>query len=244
MIQTLLLSSRLFSIAVKINKVKDVWLESRIKNYADNVRKRYPNQLTFTEKILSPLVVRNITGTVANLITTIRILLAIIIFLLQIIAYPFSSFDLTLTLSLITFVVASFLDLLDGPAARALNEISNLGKWLDPLADKLLLASVFIMLGYTHLSSYTFWLIIGQESFLIFIGIIKYLLDKLPFTMASQANLGGKIKNVIELIAASILILAPISQGFGLVSNYLFLLSIPFGISSIFGYILSVRRLK
>ncbi len=240
--QTLLFSNRLLLTAIKINKYKDEWLESRIKSYAENVKKRYPNQLTFIEKLLSPIIFSNITGTVANLITSARLLLAIIIFVLQLIAYPFSSFDLTLTISIIVFVFASFLDLLDGPVARALNEISDLGKWLDPLADKILLASVLLLLGYVYLPSITFWLIVGQELFIVFIATIKLLAEKLPFIVASQANLAGKIKNVFELTAGTFLILTPLSKDFGLISNYLFLISIVFGISSIISYLLSVRR--
>ena len=48
--------------------------------------------------------------------------------------------------SLFTFVVAGLTDLLDGLAARAAGQKSELGAWLDPAADKLLLVTTFIVL--------------------------------------------------------------------------------------------------
>ena len=48
--------------------------------------------------------------------------------------------------ALITFVVAGLTDLLDGLAARAAGQKSELGAWLDPAADKLLLVTTFIVL--------------------------------------------------------------------------------------------------
>src|SRR5680860_174204 len=68
-----------------INRIKDKWLESHIKSYANDVRQRYPANLYWWEKIFAPLIVRNYTQTIANLISIIRLLLAIIIFLLLLI---------------------------------------------------------------------------------------------------------------------------------------------------------------
>jgi cardiolipin synthase len=48
--------------------------------------------------------------------------------------------------ALVTFLVASLTDLLDGLIARATGEKTTLGAWLDPLADKLLLVTMFIVL--------------------------------------------------------------------------------------------------
>ncbi len=224
-------------------KLKDRWLESRIKLYAEDVRQRYPEHLTWWEKAFAILIVRNITGTVANLISVIRILLAVIVALLLIIHYQIEG-ALSLIImatALMLFITAGILDLLDGPAARALNQVSDNGKILDPVADKTLLASVFIIMGYSYLASPIYWIIISQESFLIAISILKKIASRLPFTMASQANLAGKVKNTLELIAGGFLFLCPFAP-LTIVANILFWSSVPFGLGSIRGYLMSVRR--
>ena len=76
--------------------------------------------------------------TAANQLTILRMLLipAFVILLL----YGYRGW------ALITFLVASLTDLLDGVIARATGEKTTLGAWLDPLADKLLLVTMFIVL--------------------------------------------------------------------------------------------------
>jgi CDP-diacylglycerol--glycerol-3-phosphate 3-phosphatidyltransferase len=232
--------------AAQINKLKDIWLESAIKRYAADVRRRYPANLHWLERVFAPLIVRRYTGTVANLISVIRLLLAVIIFLLLIIHYSVPA-GLAITLvavSLLLFVGAGVLDLLDGPAARALHEISETGKILDPLADKILLAAPFLLLGYVCLPSFTYWAVISQESFLMLITGAKLAVQKLPLTMATQANLMGKVKNIVELVAGGFLFLCPFAAVFSDISNILFLISIPLAIGSITGYLTSVRLVR
>ena len=76
--------------------------------------------------------------TAANQLTILRMLLipAFVILLL----YGYRGW------ALLTFLVASLTDLLDGLIARATGEKTTLGAWLDPLADKLLLVTMFIVL--------------------------------------------------------------------------------------------------
>jgi len=229
-----------------INKVKDRWLESHIKAYANDVRQRYPANLYWWEKIFAPLIIRNYTQTVANLISVIRLLLAIIIFLLLLI-HTYLAATLTIaiiSLAFILFLVASLLDLLDGPAARALDEISEIGKILDPLADKALLAAPFLTLGSRYLPPSIFLTILCIEGILIIITGIKLIIKKLPFTMATQASLTGKIKNIFELVAGAFLFFLPFGQTFIVICMILFWISVPLGIGSIIGYLSSVKLNK
>ena len=67
-------------------------------------------------------------------------------------------------LAIVIFLVASFTDILDGHIARRRNQVSTLGKFLDPIADKLLVSAALIVLVEKHLApSWAVLIIIGRE---------------------------------------------------------------------------------
>lgn len=69
--------------------------------------------------------------TKANALTLLRILLVPVFLVILYIGFPGSDWA-----ALAVFIVASLTDLLDGWTARHFHEVSNLGKFMDPLADK------------------------------------------------------------------------------------------------------------
>ena len=77
--------------------------------------------------------------TLANIITVSRIALCPVIALL-----PFIRGYLPKLIAFVVFLIAAFSDLYDGRLARERNEITEIGKLLDPLADKLLLFSTLV----------------------------------------------------------------------------------------------------
>lgn len=68
------------------------------------------------------------------------------------------------------FILAAFSDVLDGAVARWRGEQTNLGKFLDPIADKLLLSSSFLVLA--HLGRYPMWvfIVVFSRDLLILLG--------------------------------------------------------------------------
>ena len=110
----------------------------------------------------------------------------------------------------IFFILASFTDYLDGHLARKNNQVTDLGKFLDPVADKLLINSMVIFLiipaGYAP----------GQMSFSIWCAILlvarDIVVDALRFIAAQKgvviaANIFGKMKTVLQMIAVSLVLL-------------------------------------
>lgn len=113
---------------------------------------------------------------------------------------------------LIIFLIASLTDFIDGYLARKNNEVTDLGKFLDPLADKMLINGimVFLALNFPSLSSTNH---LTFPFFLVILMIIRDLIvDSLRFVAASKgkviaANIYGKLKTVSEMVAISIVLL-------------------------------------
>nr|WP_312576434.1 CDP-diacylglycerol--glycerol-3-phosphate 3-phosphatidyltransferase [Sedimentibacter sp.] len=99
-------------------------------------------------------------------------------------------------LPLIIFIGAAVTDAIDGYIARRDNLITNFGKFMDPLADKLLTASAFIAfveIGY--LSSWIVVLIISRE---FLISGFRTLAASKGVTIA--ANNWGKVKTIFQMV--------------------------------------------
>ena len=110
----------------------------------------------------------------------------------------------------IVFLVASLTDFLDGYLARKNNEVTDLGKFLDPLADKMLINSIMIFLCFNFISisdELTFpWFCV------VLMTIRDLIVDGLRFMAASKnvtiaANMWGKAKTVLQMIAISLVML-------------------------------------
>ncbi len=112
-------------------------------------------------------------------------------------------------LALITVGIVT--DVLDGTLARRLNQVSELGKILDPLSDKLAIAAlVLALVAYKNFPWWAAALIISRD-LLILLGALLALKFKRP---TPTSNLFGKITALIwTLLILSYLLPSPILQG-------------------------------
>ena len=78
--------------------------------------------------------------TTANKLTILRVILIPVFFLLMLLDFPGH-----LWLALLVFILASATDYLDGHIARKYNQITAFGKFMDPLADKLLVTAALLV---------------------------------------------------------------------------------------------------
>jgi len=141
--------------------------------------------------------------TTANKITILRILL-IPFFVIETIYYVRTGNEFHRLAAILCFAVAAICDGVDGYIARRYNQISELGKILDPLADKLLLVSGIVLLSFNNAPYFRqipFWLtgtIIGRD-LLILIGVIV-----IHFTVGKvkvHPRLTGKLATVFQMLA-------------------------------------------
>ncbi len=108
-------------------------------------------------------------------------------------------------IAFLIFLVASITDAVDGYFARKLNQITELGKFLDPLADKLLIsAALLALVSQGYVEAWIAAVIILRE---IFITAFRfYFLVKENTFSASWI---AKKKTLFQIIAVSLLILHP-----------------------------------
>ena len=101
------------------------------------------------------------------------------------------------------FVIASFTDMLDGKIARKYNLVTNFGKFMDPLADKLLVCSALICLvEMGRLPAWIVIIIIGRE--FIISGFRLVASDN---GIVIAASYWGKFKTVSQMIMVILLLL-------------------------------------
>lgn len=154
--------------------------------------------------------------TIPNFITLLRF------FLVPAIVYAILVDEMAWALA--GFLIAGISDGIDGFIARQFNQRSELGAYLDPIADKLLLVSVFVVLGL--MGELPLWLVIAAVSrdLLIVGAVVLSSIVGTPVEMkplfVSKANTAMQI-----VLAAVVLFELAIGDGFGALRTWLVWLS-------------------
>lgn len=103
-------------------------------------------------------------------------------------------------ITLIIFLIASLTDYLDGHIARKRNIVTNFGKFLDPIADKLLVLAALVMLVESDMLPAWIPIVIAAREFMV--SAIRMLAATSGKVIA--ASMLGKIKTVSQMIAISL----------------------------------------
>lgn len=131
---------------------------------------------------------------VPNKLTLARCILTPIFLACVVIDFPFHY-----AVALLVFIVASLTDYFDGRIARKRGLVTNLGKFLDPLADKALTTAAFI--GFVHMFSsrslpWALFIILIRE---FAVTSVRLLAAKDGVVVA--ASFAGKLKTVMQMVA-------------------------------------------
>lgn len=140
---------------------------------------------------------RNPLSTAPNLLTVSRLCMApfLVACLIQ------NRFGIAFTL----FVVAGITDALDGVLARVLKQRTTLGQYLDPVADKLLLSTLFLVLMYKGLMPTTVTILVfGRDLGILIVAAIMYaVVGRRDF----GPSIFGKANTVAEVTAVAVVLL-------------------------------------
>ena len=107
-------------------------------------------------------------------------------------------------IALALFIIASLTDLLDGKIARKYNLVTNFGKFMDPLADKLLVCSALICL--IELNALPAWMVIIIISREFIISGFRLIASDNGVVIAASS--WGKFKTTFQMVSVVLLILA------------------------------------
>ena len=148
----------------------------------------------------------------ANKITILRILLVPIMVII-----PFLNIDSNLwgipveyIIIDVIFIIAALTDKLDGYVARSKNQITNFGKFLDPIADKIVVITAMVMLvEFNHLPAWIPIIVIFRE----FVVSGYRLIAVQTSGNVIAANIWGKLKTVTQMVAISLAFIDPNSYG-------------------------------
>lgn len=103
--------------------------------------------------------------------------------------------------ALILFIVASITDALDGHIARKHNLITNFGKFMDPLADKMLTTAAliaFLAMGFGAGMEWVLFLVLFRE---FAVSALRLVVVSSASKKVIAANLWGKMKTVTQMVA-------------------------------------------
>ena len=177
--------------------------------------------------------------TIPNLLTLLRIIL--------IPAFVSLLFYQKFGWALITFILAGLSDALDGAIARTFNQSSELGKTLDPIADKLLMTTAFIALSLPIVSGENlpvpFWLtasVIARDVLIISVAVAIFVTTNFRGFRPSR---WGKASTFIQVLSIVLILVAATFPQFCFYLPFVYFAVFLFAAISGFHYIFFVNKL-
>ena len=140
-------------------------------------------------------------------------------------------------IALILFCIASLTDLLDGKIARKYNLVTNFGKFMDPLADKLLVCSAMICL--VEMKKLAAWIVIVIIAREFIISGFRLVASDNGIVIA--ASYWGKFKTVFQMEMIIVLIM-DLGGVFDLIGNVLIWIALALTIISLMDYVLKNKQ--
>ena len=176
--------------------------------------------------------------TVANQLTVLRIMLVPAFVLLVVYGY--------LGWSLITFLVAGITDGLDGLIARRAGQRTSLGAWLDPMADKLLLVTTFVVLTLpsipltNHLPLWLTILVISRDVVIVaVVAIISLAIGPRTF----RPSIWGKLATATYIVTTVVVMYYNFRQEEAVIVDLFIWAALVVTLISAADYFLKLRRL-
>lgn len=157
-----------------------------------------------------------------NQVTVVRFILTPIIYLFLMM----NKFDI----ALVIFVIAASTDFIDGAMARTRNQITDLGKIIDPVADKFLILSILLYIGLDYFVVKVFVVFILFELMAIAFSAFFSYKSSRPI----GANVFGKVKMILQSFSVGLFLLSILIKNNPLTvtSEYILFIALIFAVLS------------
>jgi len=129
---------------------------------------------------------------VPNVLTTIRLLLAVVVFVLLPLHY--------FAAALVVFILAASTDWVDGYWARRFGQVTQVGRIFDPFVDKIIICGVFIFLAAEEGSRIVPWMAVVVVAREMLVTALRGFIEQSGGDFS--AKMSGKLKMVFQCIAA------------------------------------------
>ncbi len=172
----------------------------------------------------------------ANKLTLIRVILIpvfLVVLLSPMIAAPYHRY-----VAVAIFIIASITDFLDGYIARSRNMVTNFGKFMDPLADKLLTCSAFVsMVSLGDIPAWAVIVIISRE-----FAITGFRTLAMEANIVIAASWWGKIKTTCQMLMIIFVLLDLPGRGVDIAEKIFIGLAVFFTVISGIDYIFKNKQ--
>ncbi|MBV9087976.1 MAG: CDP-alcohol phosphatidyltransferase family protein [Acidobacteriaceae bacterium] len=112
--------------------------------------------------------------------------------------------------ALTLFILAGLSDFLDGVLARVLKQRTQLGQYLDPIADKMLLSTMFLVLSIAHKIPWKYTvLVFSRDVFILIASAVLYITNTLR---DFRPSIFGKLNTCAQIAAVFFVMLRELSQ--------------------------------
>ena len=172
-----------------------------------------------------------------NKITTFRMVLVVVLVAILLLPFDYgmvgnSSLSWKYLIAFIIFIVASISDYFDGHIARKYNLITTYGKFMDPIADKLLINSSFIIMATQTPNMVPVIAVVIMIARDIVVDALRMISVQKGIVIA--ANIFGKLKTVTQMVSfVVVMLLCEVSSVYSLGFNMSLISNILMGITAI-----------
>ena len=177
--------------------------------------------------------------TAANQLTLLRLVLVPIFVLCMLYSWP--------GWALAVFAIAGLTDALDGLIARRTGQLTTLGAWLDPMADKLLLVTTFVMLtlpGLNLMNRFPMWLtvlVISRDiAIVLTVAVVNLAVARRTF----RPSLLGKAATVIYVFTCGLTLIANYLRVHSIIVTIAIYASLAVTLASGFDYVIRLTRFR